>query len=76
MRHATVTASGYSLVQADSDEAVQSLLANHPHLQTPEATIEVLELMIDDFASVAYWYQAEPHTPFPAFPGIAARWGR
>ena len=23
----------------------------------------------DDIASVAYWYQAEPHTPFPALPG-------
>jgi hypothetical protein len=22
----------------------------------------------DDIASVAYWYQAEPHTPFPALP--------
>jgi hypothetical protein len=23
----------------------------------------------DDMASVAYWYQAEPHAPFPALPG-------
>ena len=23
----------------------------------------------DDIASVAYWYQAEPHAPFPALPG-------
>jgi len=23
----------------------------------------------DDIASVAYWYQAEPHEPFPALPG-------
>jgi hypothetical protein len=22
----------------------------------------------DDIASVAYWYQSEPHTPFPALP--------
>ena len=22
----------------------------------------------DDIASVAYWYQAEPHAPFPALP--------
>jgi len=22
----------------------------------------------DDVASVAYWYQTEPHTPFPSFP--------
>jgi hypothetical protein len=26
----------------------------------------------DDLASVAYWYQAEPHAPFPALPGDAA----
>jgi len=23
----------------------------------------------DDLSSVAYWYQAEPHTPFPKLPG-------
>jgi hypothetical protein len=23
----------------------------------------------DDIASVAYWYQAEPHAPFPQLPG-------
>ena len=23
----------------------------------------------DDIASVAYWYQSEPHAPFPALPG-------
>jgi hypothetical protein len=23
----------------------------------------------DDISSVAYWYQAEPHAPFPALPG-------
>jgi hypothetical protein len=25
--------------------------------------------LTDDIASVAYWYQAEPHAPFPALPG-------
>ncbi len=24
----------------------------------------------DDIASTAYWYQAEPHAPFPALPGL------
>jgi hypothetical protein len=24
----------------------------------------------DDIASTAYWYQTEPHAPFPAMPGI------
>ena len=27
----------------------------------------------DDVASVAYWYQAEPHQPFPALPAASAR---
>jgi Protein of unknown function (DUF2961) len=28
----------------------------------------------DDIASVAYWYQKEPHSPFPAFPALSGRW--
>lgn len=27
----------------------------------------------DDVASVAYWYQREPHAAFPALPDVAAR---
>jgi hypothetical protein len=27
----------------------------------------------DDYASTAYWYQAEPHLPFPALPEAPAR---
>ena len=27
----------------------------------------------DDIASVAYWYQAEPHAPFPKLPWLAER---
>ena len=30
--------------------------------------------LADDIASVAYWYQAEPHAAFPAFPPLSARW--
>ena len=30
----------------------------------------------DDIASVAYWYQADPHAPFPALPALADRWPR
>lgn len=30
----------------------------------------------DDFASVAFWYQTEPHVPFPPFPPLAERWAR
>ncbi len=32
--------------------------------------------LADDIASVAYWYQKEPHAPFPAFPSLAQRWPR
>ncbi len=32
--------------------------------------------LADDAASVAYWYQAEPHAAFPAFPSLEARWAR
>ena len=24
----------------------------------------------DDIASTAFWYQSEPHAPFPALPGL------
>jgi hypothetical protein len=27
----------------------------------------------DDVASVAYWYQSEPHQPFPVLPAASAR---
>ena len=30
--------------------------------------------LADDIASVAYWYQAEPHVPFPVLPGVKERW--
>ena len=30
----------------------------------------------DDVASVAYWYQAEPHNRFPELPGKEERWPR
>jgi hypothetical protein len=37
---------GYSVLQADSFEALKTLLDGHPHLQMgPEAGIEVLELL-------------------------------
>ncbi|MGH9402594.1 MAG: glycoside hydrolase family 172 protein [Terriglobia bacterium] len=32
--------------------------------------------LADDIASVAYWYQREPHAPFPNFPPLEARWPR
>ena len=30
----------------------------------------------DDVCSVAYWYQVEPHAPFPKLPGVEERWPR
>ncbi|MHC4983197.1 MAG: glycoside hydrolase family 172 protein [Planctomycetota bacterium] len=32
--------------------------------------------LADDIASVAYWYQKEPHGNFPAFPPLGQRWPR
>jgi hypothetical protein len=32
--------------------------------------------LADDIASVAYWYQREPHTPFPKLPPLGERWPR
>ena len=29
--------------------------------------------LADDIASVAYWYQSEPHAPFPKLPAVAER---
>ncbi len=30
----------------------------------------------DDIASVAYWYQVEPHRKFPRLPELKDRWPR
>ncbi len=32
--------------------------------------------LADDIASVAYWYQKEPHAEFPKFPTLEKRWPR
>lgn len=39
----------------------------------PDRTYQPLS---DDVASVAYWYQREPHAPFPKFPPLEKRWPR
>jgi len=39
----------------------------------PNGTFQPLT---DDIASVAYWYQAEPHAPFPELPPNHERWSR
>lgn len=32
--------------------------------------------LTDDIASLAYWYQTEPHAPFPILPNTQGRWSR
>jgi hypothetical protein len=41
----TSTVAGYSVLQADSMQAVTKILDGHPHLMMPGATIEVLEAL-------------------------------
>lgn len=36
---------GYSLLQAESKEALAESLKGHPHFMTPEGIIEIIELM-------------------------------
>ena len=34
------------------------------------------EPLTDDLASIAYWYQSEPHAPFPEMEPVHLRWPR
>jgi hypothetical protein len=36
---------GYSILQAESKEALAATLKGHPHFMMPESSIEILELM-------------------------------
>jgi hypothetical protein len=36
---------GYSVLQAESEEALAEALKDHPHFMTPEGFIDVVELM-------------------------------
>jgi hypothetical protein len=36
---------GYSILQAESKEALAEILKGHPHFMTPDGTIEVVEIM-------------------------------
>ncbi len=36
----------------------------------------IYQPLTDDIASTAFWYQREPHAPFPAFPPMNDRWQR
>lgn len=37
--------SGYSILQADSAQAIEAILDGHPHLEMPGSSIEVLEML-------------------------------
>jgi hypothetical protein len=37
---------GYSMMQGESKEAVGALLEDHPHLMTPDGTIEVMPMPV------------------------------
>ena len=38
-------ASGYSIIEADSLDGAAAMLQEHPHPQTPDGTIDVLEFL-------------------------------
>jgi hypothetical protein len=38
-------ASGYCIIESESKEQIVKLLQTHPHLQRPDATIDVLEMI-------------------------------
>jgi hypothetical protein len=81
---------GYPLYRREPPEVPQHGLYRW-HIMDPvrfgtdlKVTIQALgwwldrkfEPLTDDLSSVAYWYQGEPHAPFPATPDLAARWPR
>ncbi len=42
---ATEDATGYSILQADSAQAIEALLDGHPHLDMPGTSVDVLEML-------------------------------
>lgn len=42
---ATNDLGGYSILQAESKEALAETLKGHPHFMTPDGTIEIVEIM-------------------------------
>jgi hypothetical protein len=84
----TTAYSGTVLPASDGAEPPNFWSLYRWHIQDPinfeenlRVTIQALGLgpdgkykkMADDIASVAYWYQAEPHAPFPKLPALAER---
>lgn len=81
---------GYPLHRREPDEVPRHGLYRW-HILDPirfkknlEVTIQALgwwpnrrfQPLTDDIATLACWYQAEPHAPFPVFPPIQDRWSR
>jgi hypothetical protein len=84
----TTAYSGTVLPASDAAEPPSFWSLYRWHIQDPinfeqnlRVTIQALgwgsdgkyKKLSDDIASVAYWYQAEPHAPFPTLPAIAER---
>jgi hypothetical protein len=81
---------GYPLYRRESGEVPKHALYRW-HLPDPirftrriRAAIQALgwwpngkyQPLTDDLASVAYWYQTEPHGPYPRYPALSERWPR
>jgi hypothetical protein len=81
---------GYPLWQKDAEKHAKHGLYRW-HILDPirfdqdlKVTIQALgwwlnskfEPLTDELSSVAYWYQREPHAPYPAFPALQQRWPR
>ena len=43
--HSDSKVSGYSIIEGESKEALMEVLKSHPHLDRPEASIDVLEML-------------------------------
>jgi len=84
----TTPYAGTTLAASDQDEPPNHWSLYRWHVPDPicfasdlRITIQILgwggdgkyKRLPDDVASVAYWYQAEPHAPFPPLPPLAAR---
>lgn len=81
---------GLPLVDVKSGHGVRRFSLYRWHILDPigfkedmRVTVQALGLsngvwkpLTDDIASLAVWYQNEPHAPFPELPELQARWGR
>jgi len=75
---------GFLLVENKDGEAFKGLNAMYRwYLHDPLRFQERIRLTIEhshnndlanDYSSVVYWYQQEPHAPFPELPPAAGRW--